>query len=206
MSRESVRHGTRAPGRPRGRPRLFDEDAALDCALDVFWTRGLGATSLDDLAAAMGMRRPSVTNAFGDKQALYRRALARFADRARTAAASQLADPELRHALERFYLAALDVYFASDPARGCAVICTAPAAAVVHPEVRDDLLRVVRDLDAALERRFALAGDAEPGVSARLAQAVLHTLAIRSRAGESRAALRRLARAAASRLAAATPS
>jgi AcrR family transcriptional regulator len=177
----------------------------LDCALDVFWTRGLGATSLDDLAAAMGMRRPSVTNAFGDKQALYRRAIARFADRARAEAASQLADPDFTRALQRFYRAALAVYFASDPARGCAVICTAPAAAVVHPEVRDDLLRVVRDLDTALERRFALAGDPEPAVSARLAQAVLHTLAIRARAGESRASLSRLARAAAARLGTATP-
>ncbi len=202
MSSQPPRDESAGPARSRGRPRLFDEDAALDRALDVFWTRGLAATSLDDLAAAMGMRRPSLANAFGDKAALYRRALARFADRARAAAAAQLADPDLGRALERFDLAALEVYFSSDPPRGCAVVCTAPAAALVHPDVRDDLLGVVRDLDAALARRFALAGDAEPDLSARLAQAVLHTLAIRARAGESRASLRRLARAAAARFSA----
>jgi AcrR family transcriptional regulator len=198
-----MRSRTKASSRQPGRPRLFDEHAALGRALELFWERGLAATSLDDLAAAMGMQRPSIANAFGDKQALYRRALAAFADQARAGAAASLAEPELERALERFYLAALDVYCAGDPAQGCLVICTAPAAALVHPEVRDDLLQVVRDLDTALGRRFALAGDPEHGTSAKLAQAVLHSLAIRARAGESKASLRRLARAAAHRLAAA---
>lgn len=196
----SVRHRTKDKARPPGRPRLFDEDAALERALELFWERGLAATSLDDLAAAMGMRRPSLANAFGDKQALYRRALARFAERARAGAAEAFAEPELAAALERFYLAALDLYCAREPAAGCMVVCTAPAAALVHPEVRSDLLSIVRDLDAALARRFAQAEDAEPAISAKLAQAVLHTLAIRARAGESKPSLRRLARAAASRL------
>jgi AcrR family transcriptional regulator len=177
--------------RPPGRPRLFDEEAALERALELFWQRGLAGASLDELAAAMGLGRPSLANAFGDKQALYRRALARFADRARAGAAEARVEPELARALERFYLAALDVYCASDPPAGCLVICTAPAAALVHPEVRADLLAVVRELDAALARRFAQAGDAEPALSAKLAQAVLHTLAIRARAGESKASLRR---------------
>ena len=60
---------------PRGRPRQFDEDAALSAALLQFWEKGLAATSLDELEDAMGMRRPSIYGAFGDKEALYRRAL-----------------------------------------------------------------------------------------------------------------------------------
>ena len=63
---------------PRGRPRQFDEDAALTGAMMVFWEKGLAATSLDDLAQAMGMNRPSIYNAFGNKDAIYRTALARF--------------------------------------------------------------------------------------------------------------------------------
>ena len=63
--------------RPRGRPRSFDPDAVLDKARAVFWNLGYAATSLDDLAAATGLNRPSLYAAFGDKHALYLAALER---------------------------------------------------------------------------------------------------------------------------------
>src|SRR4249919_2313925 len=66
-----------ADSRPRGRPRSFDPDAVLEKARGVFWTLGYAATSLDDLAAATGLNRPSLYAAFGDKHALYMRALER---------------------------------------------------------------------------------------------------------------------------------
>jgi len=62
----------------RGRPRKFDEDQALAGAMTLFWEKGLSATSLDDLALAMNMNRPSIYNAFGNKEAIYRRSLQRF--------------------------------------------------------------------------------------------------------------------------------
>ena len=65
--------------RSRGRPRQYDEETALRAAADVFWTKGFSATSLDDLSSAMGMNRPSIYRAFGDKEAIYRRALMQFA-------------------------------------------------------------------------------------------------------------------------------
>jgi AcrR family transcriptional regulator len=70
-----------APGgvpRPRGRPRKFDEDAVLRAALERFRTHGFAATSLDDLAEATGVNRPSLYAAFGDKRALYLAAIARM--------------------------------------------------------------------------------------------------------------------------------
>ena len=63
---------------PSGRPRLFDEDEALTGAMLQFWEKGLSATSLDDLAEAMNMNRPSIYNAFGKKDDIYRKTLARF--------------------------------------------------------------------------------------------------------------------------------
>ena len=62
----------------RGRPRKFDSNEALGNALMVFWSKGFSGTSLDDLASAMEMKRPSIYNAFGDKQSLYRAALDAF--------------------------------------------------------------------------------------------------------------------------------
>ena len=64
--------------RPRGRPRKFDPEVAIQKAMLVFWQRGLSATSLDDLSIAMEMNRPSIYNAFGNKEAIYRLALAQF--------------------------------------------------------------------------------------------------------------------------------
>jgi TetR/AcrR family transcriptional regulator, transcriptional repressor for nem operon len=64
-----------------GRPREFNETAALEAALECFWQRGYKATSMRELAASMGLTAPSLYNAFGDKQALYARALERYLDR-----------------------------------------------------------------------------------------------------------------------------
>ena len=61
-----------------GRPRGFDVDEALDRALLVFWQKGFVATSMSDLTEAMGINRPSLYAAFGNKESLFRRALERY--------------------------------------------------------------------------------------------------------------------------------
>jgi TetR/AcrR family transcriptional regulator, copper-responsive repressor len=194
-----MRTGIKISKRPRGRPRQYDPAEALDRAAGVFWSRGFAATSLDDLAAATGMNRPSLYNAFGDKEVLYRRALAGFVERMREAAGAALfKEPDLRKALLRFYEGALDVYFSSEPAPGCFVMCTAPVEAVERPGVREDLRAVLAGLDDVLAERFRAARAAgatslDPPAAARIAQAVLHSLAIRARAGASKAALRKMA-------------
>lgn len=65
------------PGRPRG----FDADLALDAAVDVFWRRGYDGASLSELTAAMGINRPSLYAAFGDKDQLFQSALDRYVQR-----------------------------------------------------------------------------------------------------------------------------
>ncbi len=60
------------------RPRQFNEAAALDAAMHCFWTHGYQLTSVRDLARQMGMTGASLYNAFGDKRALYRRALDQY--------------------------------------------------------------------------------------------------------------------------------
>src|SRR5438552_101336 len=59
------------PVKPRGRPREFDREAALEQAIDVFWRHGYEATSVSDLTAAMNINPPSLYAAFGDKEKLF---------------------------------------------------------------------------------------------------------------------------------------
>jgi TetR/AcrR family transcriptional regulator, copper-responsive repressor len=150
----------------------------------------------------MGMNRPSIANAFGDKESVYRRTLARFGAAMRAHVTAVLADEkDLGRALTSFYEGAIAVYCQPSGSRGCFVMCTAPVEAVAHPEVRRDLQRLVGEIDAVLAERFErarregqLPEDHDPRASAQVAQAILHSLAIRARAGASKASLRALAR------------
>lgn len=186
----------------RGRPRQYDRVEALQSALRTFHEHGYAGTSLDDLAAAMKMNRPSMYNAFGNKEALYRSSLELFIDAMTSASRITLASsPILAESLVAFYAAALDVYFNEEPARGCFVFCTAPAEAMTHPEIAKDLGEIIVKIDRVLEERFVqgqsdgqLAPTLTPTLAAQVAQAVLHTLALRARAGESRRSLNKFVR------------
>ncbi len=186
--------------RARGRPRQYDEGQALAAASQVFWSKGFRATSLVDLSVAMGMNRPSIYNAFGSKEAIYRKALQQFREGMEAAfEQTMVAEDDIRTALTSFYEAALSTYTAGDLPRGCMVVSTAVTAATGHPEIQADLLAVLRDLDQRMARRLrrAIHDDQLPESfdavgRAAIAQAVLHTLSIRARAGESERRLRRI--------------
>jgi len=185
----------------RGRPKQYDPQTALQQAGGVFWAQGYSGTSLDDLSAAMGMNRPSIYRAFGDKQAIYRQALAQFALRMEAGFQRTLsAQADLQVGLREFYDAALEVYTGGNSALGCMVVCTAPAAAATDPDVQADLLAVIEQLDERMLERVGLAVEqgqlpkATDGLAlSKLLQAVLHSLAIRVRAGESKASLQQFA-------------
>ncbi|WP_025885519.1 TetR/AcrR family transcriptional regulator [Asaia prunellae] len=67
--------------RAGGRPRSFDRDAALETAMRMFWKHGYEGVSFQQLTAALGIGAPSLYAAFGNKEALYREALNRYADK-----------------------------------------------------------------------------------------------------------------------------
>ena len=170
--------------------------------MQVFWAKGFAATSLDDLAAAMGMNRPSIYNAFGNKEAIYRTALARFCGQAGAGLEAALGGSDnLEEGLVTFFDHAIELYCSGEPALGCLMICTAPAEAINRPDVGGDLRTLIEQLDQAFTRHLSearrngsLADTVEPTQAAKLLQATLQTLALRARAGESKSSLRQLAR------------
>ena len=64
-----------------GRHREFDVEKVLDAALCVFWRKGYEGASYADLTEAAGVERPALYSAFGNKEALFRRALDRYYER-----------------------------------------------------------------------------------------------------------------------------
>lgn len=199
-----VQKDEREPKRPRGRPRAYDADEALRHARNTFWKKGYSATTLDDLSEATGMNRPSLYGAFGDKRALYLATLERYVVANREAMDRELAGPlPLREALMRIYDLALALYFEADgAAQGCFLIGTAAVEAVNDDEVRGVLGKGLLTFDKSFEARIRRAqaegevGDAtDPKILSKLASAILHTLALRSRAGDKRSTLRATAEA-----------
>ena len=186
----------------RGRPRAYDPVEALRQARDVFWRHGYSGTSLDEISAATGMNRPSLSAAFGDKHALYLAALRGYWEYKSALMREALEGGTLEEALLRAYDASLSLYFSSyNDARGCFVVGTAITEAVDDSEIRDTISAGTAMLDAAFKARFELAheaGELAQGADvvtlAKLATATLHTLAIRARAGVSCDELRQLAR------------
>src|SRR5438132_8746393 len=93
--------GIRKSAVPKGRPRAFAIDEALDRALQVFWRQGYEGASLSELTRAMGINRPSLYAAFGGKEALFRKALDRYAEGPAGYVRDALAAPTARAVVER---------------------------------------------------------------------------------------------------------
>jgi TetR/AcrR family transcriptional regulator, copper-responsive repressor len=184
---------TSAPPRPRGRPRAYDPDTALRRARDVFWPNGFAATSLDDLVAAMGMNRPSIYAAFGDKRALYLKVATEYARASRVALERELEAPRsLREGLRAAYQGARAFYLAGETApRGCFLIGTSVTEATRDEQVRAAVDETFEAFTAAFTARFEVAAaDGElaplaPTALAQLATATLNTIALRIRTGAS---------------------
>jgi AcrR family transcriptional regulator len=191
--------------RRRGRPRAYDPEVALQRAMDAFWDGGFSGTSLEDLSARTEMNRPSLYAAFGDKQALYLKTLDSYRARRRADLTGAFASGRpLRDTLRAIYSWMLDRFLEGDRgARGCYLVGTAATEAVGNPEVREMLAGSLRELDevfraafAAAQGRGELGAEADPKALALLASGVVHTLALRARAGQPRSVLREVADAA----------
>jgi AcrR family transcriptional regulator len=181
-----------APKRPRGRPRQYDPDTALDRARNAFWDTGYAATSLDDLSAATGLNRPSLYGAFGDKQALYLASLRRSRAELTAGLTAALAPQEpLRQALARVFDSASAIYVRGETAqRGCFLIGTAVTESVADPEIRQELAGALAEIDAVFAARLRraqaageLSPDADPAALAQIATSTLNGMAVRARAG-----------------------
>lgn len=190
------------PRRPRGRPRTYEAGSALDAALNLFWTRGYGGTSVEDLTAAMGMSKPSVYAAFGNKRAVYEAAVHHYVATIGSGYLQPLrTKPTLRDGLLGFYAAVIDVVSGKHGPLGCVIACTLPSEAGASEAARDLLSAVVAQLDGAVVARLRVARtagelpkQADVDLLAQMITSGMFAISIRARAGMPRRALTKLAR------------
>lgn len=188
----------------RGRPKAYDAEDALQRAGALFWKRGFSGTSLDELASATGMNRPSLRAAFGDKHDLYLKVLRNYWDLKFAAMDEALGHESLEEALLRAFDAALSAYFSDDyGARGCFVVGTAITETVEDPEIREIATEGFQRLDAGFKARLRVAreagelqSDADLDTLAFLVTATMQSIAIRARTGTPRGELHIIARTA----------
>jgi AcrR family transcriptional regulator len=176
-----------------GRPRSFDIDGALDRALQVFWRKGYEGTSLSDLTRAVGVNRPSLYAAFGDKEALFRKALDRYLNGPAAYTQKALKEPTARAVVERLLRGAADLNTAQRNPGGCLTVQGALACGAAADSIRQELAASRAAGEAALRRRFQRAkseGDLRATVnSADLAgyvATIVYGMAVQAAGGATR--------------------
>jgi AcrR family transcriptional regulator len=181
--------------RPRGRPRSFDESAALEKATQVFWSKSYDGVTIDDLVAGMGVGRPSLYSIFGDKRTIFLRVLRAYAERKGSLTAEALLSPaSLRESIASFFRFAVTSATEEGSASGCLLMCVAPL--VNDAEVRQFLQDAAAGAVALVERRFQTgisAGEIPPDFpfTARAIQVIdlARGLTMRAQMGMSRETL-----------------
>ena len=125
------------PKKARGRPRSFDREAALNAAMEVFWTKGYEAASISDLTAAMGINPPSLYAAFGDKEKLFLATIEQYASsRSDNLCPEQ---PTARDAIETYLRFKADLLSGSGHPRGCMLMVAFFTAANASPALNAHL-------------------------------------------------------------------
>ncbi|OZI65754.1 TetR/AcrR family transcriptional regulator [Bordetella genomosp. 1] len=144
--------------------RQFDEDAVLDKALVVFWQRGYADATMQELAAATGVQRGSLYNAYGDKETLFLRVFDRYRNRFLGEARRALAHPDLRSALTGFFDYLIASMTLGTPRRGCLSTKTALGGGnCIDPAIRKTLAGLIDEQEQMFRDRIAAADPAELG-------------------------------------------
>ena len=186
----------------RGRPREFDTDVALAEALRLFWQKGYEGTSLTDLTDAMGITRPSLYAAFGNKETLFRQALDLYEKDKLAYIGEAVEAPTARAVAETLLLGSVDVATGGE-CRGCMGVISMVGCQSVEPSIRDDVNaraesakqlivdRMQRAIDAG---EFALPTSAT--AITRYLLALMQGISVQAQSGASRSELLEVAESA----------
>ena len=181
-----------------GRPLGFAENEALEAAMRVFWEKGYEGATLADLTEAMGINRSSMYATFGDKEALFRLAIARYAEGPAAYVRKALEQRTARAVVEALLLGALELLTDPSHPRGCLSVQGALACGSHTQAMKEAMIEWRRQGEADIQRRLQrarregdFAKDVDPGDLARYICTVLSGLAVQATNRSSRAEMAR---------------
>lgn len=188
---------TETPG--RGRPREFCADTALAAALKVFWAKGYDGASMAELTAAMGIAKPSLYAAFGNKEQLFGRALDLYEREKLAYVREAISQPTARTVAEHIMSGAIAAQTSSHDPKGCLGVIGAMPCGVEAESIKAEVLKRRQSSTATLIERFAQArrdGDlpshVEPEALARYLITILQGMAVQASGGATCEDLRRV--------------
>jgi AcrR family transcriptional regulator len=180
-----------------GRPRAFDMDQALDQALRVFWEKGYDGASVADLTEAIGINPPSLYTAFGNKEALFKKALDRYEAKRDQIMEEAFAAPTAREAVTRLLEGTTERLSDKCNPRGCLMVQGALSGGEECEAVKRDLSSRRAGGEALIRRRLKRAkreGDLPSNVDAaalaRFVATVMHGMAVQAAGGATPKELR----------------
>lgn len=181
-----------APCPVKGRPREFDLDTALTAALRVFWSRGYEGASMAELTTAMGITKPSLYAAFGNKEALFKKALDLYEREKQSFMSTALEAPTSRGVAERLLSGALQLQSSTCDPKGCLGVISTVACGAEAESIREEVIARQASLHGTLVARFERAkaeGDLpeaiDPDSLARYLKALVQGLSVQAGAGAS---------------------
>ena len=176
----------------KGRPREFCVDQALAAALGVFWRRGYESASMAELTEAMGITKPSLYAAFGNKEALFRKALDLYEREKLGFMQTALDAPTARGVAERLLRGALAMQTDGGNPRGCLGVISSVACGIEAESIRAEVIARRASSQRALVERFERANaegelpdTIDPEGLSRYLLALLQGLSLQAGAGAS---------------------
>ncbi|WP_024551747.1 TetR/AcrR family transcriptional regulator [Franconibacter helveticus 513] len=141
----------------RGRPKVFDREAALDKAMTLFWQHGYEATSLAHLVEATGAKAPTLYAEFTNKEGLFRAVLDRYITRFAEKQEALLFDDSksVEQALESYCSEVAACFTSTDTPAGCFIITTSAALAASSDEIASAIKARHTQREQILSRFFA---------------------------------------------------
>jgi len=140
--------------RQRGRPTAFDADEALEKALQVFWARGYEGASMAELTEAMGINKPSIYAAFGNKEELFRKALGKYTSGPVAYVAEAMQQPTARAAMEMFLSRSAEFLADKNTPGGCMIVQGALTCGQSAELIQRELAARRMGLEDMLKRRL----------------------------------------------------